>query len=79
MEYLVISANGQPGDVSTDYVHELRATRTIGRSGATTKEILQAAVVFHQRTPDICWNVRSLHIPALWITFYSSTKQGHSV
>ena len=23
----------------------------------------------------ICWNSRSLHIPAIWMTFYSSTKQ----
>ena len=39
-EYLVTPANGQPGDVSTDYVHALRATMNSGRSGATMQEIL---------------------------------------
>ena len=40
-------------------------------NGAIMKEILHATVVSHQRTPDICWNASSLHIPALWMTFYS--------
>ena len=79
MEYLVTPANGQPGDVSRDYVQALRATRSSGRSGATMKEILHSTVLSHQGTPVICWNVRSLHIPAFWMTFYSSTKHGNSV
>ena len=78
-EYLVTPANGQHGYVSTNYVQALRATRGSGRSGATMKDILHATVVSHQRTPGICWNVRSLHIPALWMPLYSSTKQGNSV
>ena len=57
-----------------EYVQALRAARNSGRSGANMKEILHASVVSHQRTLDICWNARSLHIPALWMTFYSSTK-----
>ena len=71
----VTTANEQHGDASTDYVQALCAARNSGRSGATMKEILHATVVSHQRTPDICWNARSLHIPALWMTFYSSAKQ----
>ena len=40
---------------------------------------LCCGVVSHHRTPDICWNAPSLHIPALWMTFFSSTKQRNSV
>ena len=69
----VMGVGRQQQDVSTDYVQELRAARNSGGSGAM-KEILHANVVCHQRTPYICWNARSLHIPALWMTFYSSTK-----
>ena len=67
--------NGQPGYVSADYVQALRAERNNGRHGAIMKEILHATVVSHRRTPDKYWNARSLHIPALWMTFYSSVKQ----
>ena len=42
------------------------------------KEILHTTVVPHQRTPDICCNAGALHIPALWMTLYSSTKQGNT-
>ena len=31
--------------------------------------------VSHQRTPDICWNGRFLHIPALQMTFYISSRE----
>ena len=34
----VISANGQPGDVLTYYVHALRAERNSGRNGPIIKE-----------------------------------------
>ena len=70
----VTPANGQPGDVSSDCVQAVRAAWNSGRNG-TSLEILHATVGSHRGTPDICWNVRSLHIPALWMTFYSSTKQ----
>ena len=68
---MVTPANGQHGDVSTDYVQALRATRNSEISGDAMKKILNATVVSHQRTSDICWNVRSLYIPALLMTFYS--------
>ena len=58
----VTPVNGQPGDVSTDYVQALRAAR---RNGVTMTEILHATVLSHQTTPDICWNVCSFHIPGL--------------
>ena len=61
------------------YRRYVQQERNSGRSGATMNKILHATVVSYQRTPDICWNISSLHIPALWMTFYSSTKQGNSV
>ena len=45
------------------------------RNGVIMMEILHATVMSHRRTPDICWNSRSLHIPGLWMTFYISTKE----
>ena len=49
------------------------------RVGLPTSMRLHTTVVSHQRTPDICWNALSLHISALWMTFYSSTKQRQCV
>ena len=44
---MVTPANGQPGDVSTDYVQALHAARNSRSSGATIKEILHLTVVSH--------------------------------
>ena len=45
-------------------INRLRAAKNSRRNGAIMKKILHATVVSHRRTPDICWNSRSLHIPS---------------
>ena len=65
----------QPMDNLEMSQQALSAARNSGRNRAIMKDILHATVVSHRKTPDICWDARSLHIPALWMTFYGSTKQ----
>ena len=61
--------------VSTVYVQLTYASRSSGRNGNTSMETQYVNVVSRQKIPRTCCNASSLHDPAPWITFQSSTIQ----
>ena len=61
-------------EVSTDYVQVTHAARSSGRNGNTSMET-HVYAVSRQKIPRTCCNVPSLHDPASWMTFQSSTTQ----
>ena len=53
--------------------------RSSVRDGSTSTETQHASVVRLLKPPSICYNAHYLHIPALWMTFRSSTKMPENV